>query len=119
MRFIAVLLLTLSLQACSVMDVLSAFTPSAPGVAIEAQVGDRAVVLGDKREQEVEIDGDNAHVSTDNTKTKQQFAGNVKSVTINDSNPWLILALMLIAIVGWLCPRPSTMWRNWRDKRSK
>lgn len=119
MRFILVIALALSLQACSLMDVLRTFSPTQPGVAVDAQLGDRQAIVGDKREQEIEVEGDNAVVTTDNTKTKQQFAGEVRDVTINDTNPWILGLLLSIAIAGWLVPRPSTMWRKLRARSDK
>lgn len=125
MRIILLFTLLISLQACSVMDALRAFSPSQPAVAVDAQVGDRQAIVGDKREQDVEVDtetGDVA-VTTDNTKneSKQQFTGEVKtdSLTINNTNTTLVFLLMLVAIVGWVCPRPSTMWRMFRDRKNK
>lgn len=117
------LALSASLQGCSALDILKTFSPTQPGIAVDAQVGDRQAIVGDKREQEVEVETEtgDVEVSTDNTKntSKQQFTGDVGDITINNGAPWLIAALVAFGTVGWLCPRPSTMWRNWRDKRSK
>ena len=100
-RTVAVLLLSLTLVACSPLDVIKTITPGT-GPEVTAQVGKEneknliKTEVNSQREDNTDIDA--AEVQIVNERIP----------------PWLIV----VAILGWLAPSATEMF-GWFKKRSK
>ena len=98
-RIVAVLLLSLTLVACSPLDVIKTITPGT-GTEVTAQVGKEneknliKTEVNSQREDNTDIDAAEVNI-------------------VNESiPPWLIL----VTIIGWLAPSATEMF-GWFKKR--
>lgn len=118
-KLIALVVVAFSLTACSALDWVKPFLPGGnDGISAEAQVGDRNNALGDHEEysQEIEVEDVTGDVSikSESTKVEQRSevrVDNAADVSVTNISVWLILLLIL----GWLLPTPTTMWRGIRN----
>lgn len=128
-KTIALLVITSLLTACSALDWIKPFLPnSGSGISAEAQLGDRNASLGDHEETKQEIDVEDVKgdvtIKSESTKIKQESDVRVeqaKDVRVTNISFWLIVLLIL----GWCLPTPSTMirgirnaWQGWMERRA-
>ena len=92
MKLFYVLVLSTLLSACTALGLLSTLTGSKPAVEVNSEI-----VAGDKHE-EIALD-----VGT------KQTAETI--INTQENNPWLLMMLMVVAIVGWVAPTPQSMWK--------
>lgn len=88
------------------------------GIQSDIQVGDREIKTdlqaGDKSSQQIQ-GGVKAEQATI-TQQKSQNQVEAEKVTINDTNPWLIIFFFLAALLFWALPSPATLWAKFKTK---
>jgi len=106
MKPFAILVLCLSLLGCSsVAGKVASGLLKGGGPSLEAQVG---------KENTKQVVGNQSTVSVgrDQTNTTQRVsAEKVDQVTINETPPWVVPSLVVIAILGWMLPSPGEISR--------
>ena len=94
-----VLLIVITLQACAGLNPISAVTdllnPNKPSIAVETEI-----VAGDKEEAV------NTQIGT--TSNSTQAAEVINNKTINETDPFLLIMLVL----GWILPSPMEIWKG-------
>lgn len=87
---LSIVLLALSLTACSWSDLIGIVSPSKGGI-------DTEVVVGDKNQ-------------TVSTEVGKQEAESISNVT--DTSP----LLLSLAMLGWFLPTPQGLFKMWKDR---
>lgn len=118
------LVLVTVVSGCSALDALKAVAPTGP--SISAQVGEEAnkqVIVGDQTDTEVETDievGEHSavEVTTDSRKVETSIDGDITAEKVSFTNipTHFIYALLALAILGWILPTPTNLWRAWRGR---
>jgi len=115
LRLSLLLLVLTSIASCGTSP-LGLLTGRGTNVAANTQIGKtNTQTLGttNNTEQRLEFDtADRVFQSTDNNRVKTET---VESVTVNETNPWVILLLVL----GWLLPSPHEIGRSIRSLFSR
>lgn len=101
-NLIASLLLLTTLAACGGLTGLAASAIIGGGPRVDSQIG-QDNVRQNQLGQQIITTRDNSRVDLSHLKSD-----NVDNVTINDTNFWIIVLLIL----GWLLPSPGEMWRG-------
>lgn len=106
---IRVLLLTLILTGCSVLDTLNPL--GGGGVNANAQVGaeNTQQIVANQEETTNEVGRDQINNSVGSSVTAAEI-GKIS----NTNTSWWIIALL---IAGWVLPTPQGMWQAWRNRR--
>lgn len=102
-----------SMLAPMLMDSLS---PSKGGINTELVVGDKEQVLGSNQDVKASTVGKVVGMN-DNSTT----LASAQEVEINNTNipVGLFVGLVGFAFLGWMTPRPITMWKNWKAYRNR
>jgi hypothetical protein len=85
------------LTACTPMDFIKPMLGGGGGPSLEVDT-----TIGDKEESVVGNIGDNSTITT------ESLTGGVNTTNVQDIPPWVVLLLIL----GWLCPSPTEMYRE-------
>ena len=114
MKFFIYFLLPI-VVSCSMLSslALDSLSPSKGGINTELVVGDKEQVLG--ANQDVKASHVGKVVGNSDNSTAVTTA---EKVQINNTNipVGLIVGLIGFAFIGWMLPRPITMWNNWKKR---
>ncbi len=117
-RLLLLLLVLSSTASCgtSPLGLVTSLAGGGTNVAANTQVGktnSQTIGTTNNTEQKLEFDtAGRVFQSTDNNRVKTESVGNV---TVNETNPWVILLLVL----GWLLPSPNEIGRSIRSLFSR
>lgn len=105
---IRILLLTLLLTSCSVLDKINPL--GGGGVNANAQVGaeNTQQIVANQQETNNEVAGN----QTNNEVGSSVTANEIGKIS-NTNTSWWIIALL---IAGWVLPTPQGMWQAWRNR---
>lgn len=114
-RLLLLLLVLTSIASCGTSP-LGLLTGGGTNVAANTQIGktnSQTIGTTNNTEQKLEFDtAGRVFQSTDNNRVKTE---SVENVTVNETNPWVILLLVL----GWLLPSPNEIGRSIRSLFSR
>ena len=103
-RLLLVVILTCSVTSCSPLSALSVLgIGGKPGIAVDAQVGDREAKIGDSIQGTGDITAETVEVVTAENEIQAQ-----EVIIENGPKPWVILLLIL----GWVLPTPNSMFNK-------
>jgi hypothetical protein len=118
LRLSLLLLVLTSIASCGVspLGIVKKLTGGGTNVAANTQLGKtntQTIGTTNNTEQKLKFNhADRVFQTSDNNKIKTET---VENVTVNETNPWLILLLVL----GWLLPSPNEIGRSIRSLFSR
>lgn len=122
MKIISTLLLSLALVGCTTTDVVSgvasALSGEQPTLSVDAQLGDKTANVGTNDNSVIQADDNEGILTVTSNKSEKQF-GDVKTVTIQESDSSKEIWLYIVGLIGWLLPDPAKIYaevKSWFTK---
>jgi len=116
-RAIIVLVFVLGLSGCDKVGLLGGLVSGGkPGVNANAQIGrTNNQTLGVSRASEQTLHRPQARTIEQSAGATALRAERVETVVVNEAPLWLFA----IALLGWLLPSPSSLFRRYKDRRNR
>lgn len=116
MKIISTILLSFALlTGCSAMQVASGIASTLSGeqptLSVDAQMGDRVANVGENDNSTINAEDNEGILTVTSNKSEKQFNG-AQNVTIKESNGPMEMFLVSIAVIGWLLPSPSEIYKE-------
>lgn len=116
MKIISTILLTFALlTGCTglqaVQGIASAVSGEQPTLSVDAQMGDRVANVGENDNSTINAEDNEGILTVTSNKSEKQFNG-AQNVIIKESNGPMEMFLISLAVIGWLLPSPSEIYKE-------